>query len=766
MKKILSVISILLVFILPSQAQHILKGVIVDESNTTIPAVTVRILNTDSTFIAGSVTDDHGLFRFENVEAGNYILAISCIGYTNLFLNMEMPQTSYDLPTIALKEDNVTLDAVTVIGSSFIQKKDHLLVIPDKQQIKHAFSGYDLLYNLMIPGLTIDKKKKTVTSMAGEATLYINGVKADMREVQALQPKDIERIEYYTLPTHGQFMGDAASINYITKVYQTGGYITVDGEQTIGYTKGDYNVAAKVAHGNTNYTFFGGYNTQKYDGVEVKKNEELLFSDNTVHRQTMNSGAKYKGNQQYAQFKISNDTKKRNLSAQASFVRDDMPEDSQNGLLTYAENETQTVRSFDRNASENMRGDINLNGLFNVSPHRQWKLRVNGSYNKNAYDRTYAENERTSQTHVSENLYSFDAQIAYRHEFDRSNSLYSRITHFHNTSSTSYSGDYTSWQHLWKGESLLQVDYTHMFGEKTMMMLSPGLSWMNYKLHGNDLVSCWNVRVNGWVRHVINSKQWVGAGFSAGNNQPDISYLNTSNQTIDFYQVKRGNPYLDNTSLYQCFAMYEGQFHRLFNLQLKLWYTKDVHNTYAYYFLEKDKIISTYASDDSYDTANTEMSVTSRISDNLRINAGFKYQYMYVPDKSDVLSQHNIVGSVDVNYFIKSFAINAYARSTEKILDQTSRVYMKSPASYGLSVRYSSKNWMAEVGTNNPFTKHLYYREYADYGVYRYNQEQTSRIYQQTAYIKLAYTFDFGKKTSRENNNVDRSINSAILKAR
>lgn len=91
---------------------------------------------------------------------------------------------------------------------------------------------------------------------------------------------------------------------------------------------------------------------------------------------------------------------------------------------------------------------------------------------------------------------------------------------------------------------------------------------------------------------------------------------------------------------------------------------------------------------------------------------------------------------------------------------------MKSPASYGLSVRYSSKNWMAEVGTNNPFTKHLYYREYADYGVYRYNQEQTSRIYQQTAYIKLAYTFDFGKKTSRENNNVDRSINSAILKAR
>lgn len=49
--------------------------------------------------------------------------------------------------------------------------------------------------------------------------------------------------------------------------------------------------------------------------------------------------------------------------------------------------------------------------------------------------------------------------------------------------------------------------------------------------------------------------------------------------------------------------------------------------------------------------------------------------------------------------------------------------------------------------------------------LYQYEQSRTSRIYQQTAYVKLAYTFDFGKKTSREFNSVDRSINSAILKA-
>lgn len=73
---------------------------------------------------------------------------------------------------------------------------------------------------------------------------------------------------------------------------------------------------------------------------------------------------------------------------------------------------------------------------------------------------------------------------------------------------------------------------------------------------------------------------------------------------------------------------------------------------------------------------------------------------------------------------------------------------------------------MAEIGMENLFTNHAHYQEYADYEVYKYNQILTSRIYQQTGYIKLAYTFDFGKKTSQESNNVDKSIKSAILKTK
>lgn len=217
------IIGILVAFIFPSQAQNILKGNIHDESGIGIPSTTIRILTNDSVFVNGGITDDKGSFLFKNIKAGEYILAVSNIGYVSQSVNFKMQGEDQTLPLITLKTDNILLNEVEIKASSVIHKKDHLLIIPDKQQIKHAFSGYDLLYNLMIPGLTVNRKDKSVTALTGTATLYINGVKADIREIQNLQPKDIERVEYYTLPATGQFSGDAASVNYITKVYKAGG---------------------------------------------------------------------------------------------------------------------------------------------------------------------------------------------------------------------------------------------------------------------------------------------------------------------------------------------------------------------------------------------------------------------------------------------------------------------------------------------------------------------------------------------------------------
>ena len=130
-----------------ANAQRRLSGKIVDEADNGIPSATVQVLDMDSGFVAGCVSDGEGLFVVPEVKEGSYLLSISYIGYVRQLVRVEMPGRDYTLPPVVLREDNVALGDVTVTGTSFIQKKDHLLVIPDKQSQKHAFGGYDLLYN-------------------------------------------------------------------------------------------------------------------------------------------------------------------------------------------------------------------------------------------------------------------------------------------------------------------------------------------------------------------------------------------------------------------------------------------------------------------------------------------------------------------------------------------------------------------------------------------------------------------------------------------
>lgn len=744
------------------QAQFALTGKIMDEHNNNISSVTIKAFSPDSSFIKGAISDENGVFLIEDLKSGKYILSISCIGFVRQFQSIEMPQGNYELPIIRLKENNVTLDGVTITGSSFIQKKDRLLIIPTKLQSKHAYTGYDLLYNLMIPGVVVNRKEGAVTTSRGSATLYINGVKADFHEIQNLRPKDIERVEYFDMPT-GDYLGDIASVNYITKVYKTGGSISIDGEQTIGYLGGKYNIGSQVAHNNTNYTFFGGYNMREYDGIETSSTENFQFPNYTVSRNKNNSYANFNNNQQYAQFKVSNSSGKRNMYGLVSFVRDETPHNDKGENLLYSGSQEKLIQSVENSSQESFKPSASFYGDFRLTNKQRLRLILNGSYTNNTYNRTYKEEKAISQTDVNEDLYSFSAVGIYNIKFNHNNSLGWNIQHHHDITSSIYSGDYNSWQHFWKGESLSFLSYTQDIG-KLFFTISPGVSLLQYHLHEDNAQSFWTFRAHSWLTYNINSKNQLIASFAIGNYSPSINTINSVDQTVDFLTIKRGNPYLDNTKIYEYFLTYKTHLNPV-NLQFNLTYTTLSDNLTNDYYIENDKLISSYRSNSSFHTIKSELLSSYRISANLQTQATLRYEHMNVPNHAN-WKENNFFASLDVNYFIGSFAINAYAKTTERKLDHTSLVYMKTPASYGLSVRYSGKSWMAEVGTENPFTKHQHYREYADYGVYQYNQVHTSRIYQQTGYIKLAYTFDFGKKISKEGRSVDTSINSGILKAK
>jgi len=743
------------------QAQNKLYGT-VENNGKPLPYVTVRLLETDSTFVSGVTTDTLGKYVFSNIEKGNYLVALSSIGYKPAFIQIKMSDKNLEVPLVTLETENVVLGEVVVKGSSFIRKDDHVLVIPDKQQVKHASTGYDLLYNLMIPNIEVNKRTGTVSTFGGEVSLYINGEKADYRDVQSLRPRDIENVEYYDVPT-GKYANDVAAINYIVKKRQSGGYIFADGKQTIGYMAGDYNIGGKVAHGNTSYSFWGGHTMQKYKGSIVDKNETILFPDYTVYRNRETTAGNYRNNQQYMQFKVSNVNKKRNLSAQIALVRNETPSDENYGLLDYSGHYTYSTRSTDSKQEQNLSPSLRLFGNFNIGKNQTLEFTAKGSYTQNDYTRQYTENENNSLSDVKEDLYSFNFSANYNIKLQHQNSFGVDIRHYHNITSSTYAGDYSSWQHLWTGESMFMLNYSQRFGKHFTMILRPGLSWMNYKLHTEDVRRYCSLKTSSRFSYQFNKKQQLTLAADAGVNQPDISYMNNVDQTVDFLQIKRGNPFLDDMQLYNISLLYNGVFGKL-NVVGGTGYSIYTHNVSPIYYLEGDKLIGSYRSDGNIYGLGIILNISYHVTDNLRTKLAFKYLNIQTRKNYNInLDSYSAI--LDINYFLKDFSINLFGKIPTEKIETTTLIVTKSPATYGASVSWSHKGWYIEAGTENPFTRHSRYREHADYGVYQYNQVQTSRIYQRTGYVKLAYTFDFGRKTSRDKNDVDRSINSAIMKA-
>ena len=76
------------------------------------------------------------------------------------------------------------LDEVVVKASNLTREDDHILAIPTKEQRKHAVTGYDLLNNLMIPGVSVGRSTGRVTTPSGAATLYIDTRVRDKKRLE------------------------------------------------------------------------------------------------------------------------------------------------------------------------------------------------------------------------------------------------------------------------------------------------------------------------------------------------------------------------------------------------------------------------------------------------------------------------------------------------------------------------------------------------------------------------------------------------------
>src|SRR6188474_1437963 len=163
-----------------AQAQSRISGKIVDSTGSPIANANVLLLNSkDSVLVKGMLTTESGLYNFENINTGSYLISATHTGtspvYTQLFQISEKLDR-IDMGTIRLNETSVTLADVAVSAKKplYEQKIDRLQINVAASIVLAGTSALDVLERS--PGIRVDRMNSSISiNGKGGVIVMING---------------------------------------------------------------------------------------------------------------------------------------------------------------------------------------------------------------------------------------------------------------------------------------------------------------------------------------------------------------------------------------------------------------------------------------------------------------------------------------------------------------------------------------------------------------------------------------------------------------
>jgi len=254
-----------------SQAQNAtLSGSVTDSKDAALPFVNILLLEAkDSSLIKGTTTDENGSFQLEDLNAGNFLVLISSIGYTKSYFGpLELAEgETKSLGKIVLKESSESLEEITVVAQKpFIERRFDMTIVNVENSIVSA--GNTALEVLRrSPGVMIDKDGNISLKGKSGLTIMIDGKPTylssqDVSTMLSNLPADqVERIEIITNPSaRYDASGQGGVINIVLKKNKMLGS---NGSVYVSYTQGFYdreNAGFNLNHRTEKWNFFGSYN--------------------------------------------------------------------------------------------------------------------------------------------------------------------------------------------------------------------------------------------------------------------------------------------------------------------------------------------------------------------------------------------------------------------------------------------------------------------------------------------------------------------------
>ena len=311
-----SILALLSLNSFKTSAQGKISGQITDDKSKIVEFANVILLKSkDSTLVKGVLSDGSGLFKFDKIPLGEYLINISQVGYKKFYtprFSLDLDSPSVKLSNLILSEDTKQLAEVQVIAKKpFIEQQIDRVVINVENSI--VFAGATALEILeKAPSVTVDKdgnvslkgKQNVMVLMDGKPTYMAASDLANL--LRNMQSNQLEKIEIMTNPpAKYDAAGNAGVINLRTKKNQNMG---LNGSVTVGYGYGFYRSLPKQ-NGSINLNYrkgklnlfgnFSGNNRKFFQINEINRNfvengKTLSGFDQVADSDKKNSSVSYK----------------------------------------------------------------------------------------------------------------------------------------------------------------------------------------------------------------------------------------------------------------------------------------------------------------------------------------------------------------------------------------------------------------------------------------------------------------------------------------
>lgn len=180
----------------------------------------VLLRTADSTFVAGSTTNDHGAMRFESVTAGEYLLRVSTIGYETYWQRLNVPPDTA-LGVIEIFQSSTTLQAVSVTAQRPLYSADGektFYHVEDDPSVQTGTMA-DALQNA--PGVEVDPEGNITLRGSSDVTIWLNDKPSNLsgealkQYIKTLPASSVKRVEVLSNPS-ARYGSTGAIINIIT----------------------------------------------------------------------------------------------------------------------------------------------------------------------------------------------------------------------------------------------------------------------------------------------------------------------------------------------------------------------------------------------------------------------------------------------------------------------------------------------------------------------------------------------------------------------